>query len=67
MADCAGAAESVTSSVKSKLPPVVGVPVMFTEAVFVVVALKSRPGGRLPEETLQLKGPIPPVASMGAE
>jgi hypothetical protein len=58
-------AASVTPMVNVELPPVVGLPTMFT--VSVVLAASESPAGKLPEATVQLKGGTPPVAITGCE
>jgi len=55
-ADWAGELESLTSAVKLYCPEAVGVPLMFP------LEASVRPGGRLPELTVQLYGAVPPDA-----
>jgi hypothetical protein len=50
-----GVCESVTETLKVDEPSVVGVPLM-TPPVLMV-----RPGGRVPDESAHVKGPLPPV------
>ena len=57
---CAGLAASVIPREKVKLPPAVGSPVKPT--VRVSDPSSWRPVGKFPEATLQVKGPVPPVA-----
>src|ERR1700722_19245764 len=56
---------SVRPIVNVELPPVVGLPTMFT--VSVLLAASESPAGKLPETTVQLKGGTPPVAVTGCE
>jgi len=58
----AGELESVTMAVKLKVPAVVGVPEMAP-----VLALRVRPGGRVPVEIDQVYGVVPPLAVSVAE
>src|ERR1700674_557609 len=59
VAVCAvGVEESVTWTVKEKVPIAVGVP-----AIVPVEAFSSNPGGNEPVTTLQLYGWVPPVAA----
>ena len=55
VADKVGALESVTVTVKSKVPVAVGVPVIDPSA-----AAKLRPGGKVPDATDQVNGAVPP-------
>jgi hypothetical protein len=56
VAFCTGAEESVTCTVKSDWPAVVGVPLM------VPSLLKLRPAGNAPDVTVHEYGSVPPVA-----
>jgi hypothetical protein len=51
----AGDSASLTVTVKVYVPDCVGVPVRFP-----ALAAKVMPGGRFPEATLQMNGPVPP-------
>ena len=55
-ADWAGELESFTSAVKLYCPEAVGVPLMFP------LEASAKPGGKLPELTVQLYGIVPPDA-----
>ncbi len=52
-------AASVAVTVKAKVPPVVGVPVMAPVPVF-----RLRPAGRAPDVTAKVTGAVPPVTAM---
>ena len=56
-ADFGGVKLSATLTVKLEVPVAVGLPEMVPEL------LKLRPAGRLPEETDQVYGVLPPVAA----
>jgi hypothetical protein len=56
------ALESVTSTVKAKVPDCVGVPLIAPEAAF-----KLNPAGKDPDEIDQAYGVVPPLAASAAE
>ena len=55
--DDAGSCASVTRTMNELLPAVVGVPEI------VPLLLRNKPAGRLPEDTVQVYGAVPPAAS----
>jgi hypothetical protein len=57
-------APSVAWMVTVEVPTVVGVPVMLAEAVLLFDNV--RPGGKLPERMIQVKGPVAPIVLMVA-
>src|ERR1700737_871460 len=61
VAVCTGVPESVTLTVSGKLPPTVGVPLSAPKP------LRVSPVGRLPEEMVQFREVVPPVAVRFAE
>ena len=60
VAACCGVPTSVTCAVNENVPVVVGVPVIAPEAGF-----NCKPGGRAPETTDHVRGPVlPPLPPM---
>ena len=61
VAVCCGIAESTTCGVNENTPDVVGVPLIWPEAVF-----STSPGGSLPEAIDHVRGGTPPELTMEA-